>query len=303
MAHVLRVADRHGEAIAGSRPHRPVESTLTLEFDRSPRGHTTLSRSTQQPPLRVVRSFPLPDGSALAHLHNVSGGLLGGDALTLSVDVRPAAEVQLTTTGATRIYRPRPAAPAATQRNRICVGENALLEYVPDPIIPFAGSRFVQETTIELAAGAGLFWWEIVAPGREARGEIFHYESFDMKLDLLAERQWIAAERLRVASQERPIQSRARLGPFRYWASFYVCRVGLPAADWIRIEQQLREEAAQFASSGPTLWGVSALRAHGIAVRCLATQGRDAIAGLHLLWNAAKRLLYNREAIRPRKVN
>jgi urease accessory protein len=303
MAHALEAVDQQAPTIAGRGPHRSVGSTLALEFDRGSSGHTILVRSEQQPPLRVVRSFQLADGSALAHLHNVSGGLLGGDALTLSVHVRPRAQVQLTTTGATRIYRPRPTIPPATQRSHVRVGENALLEYLPDAIIPFAGSRFVQETTIELSAGAGLFWWEIVAPGREARGEMFQYESVEMKLDLLVEEQLAAAERLRLVPRERPIESRVRLGPFRYWASFCICRVGLHAANWIRIEQKLREEAAQFVSSGPALWGVSALPAHGVAVRCLAMQGRDAVGGLHLLWNAAKQLLYNRQAIRPRKMN
>ena len=182
------------------------------------------------------------------------------------------------------------------------LAENGLLEYVPDAIIPFADSRFVQETTIELADGAGLFWWDVVAPGREARGEMFAYESFEMKVELFADR-LIAAERVRLAPREHAIDSPCRLGIFRYWASFYICRVGIRAAEWARIEQHLRGAAAGLEASGPALWGVSALPAHGIAVRCVAVNGRDAIAGLNSLWNAGKKILYGREAIRPRKVN
>lgn len=32
----------------------------------------------QEPPLRVVRAFAAADGTAVVHLHNLSGGVLGG---------------------------------------------------------------------------------------------------------------------------------------------------------------------------------------------------------------------------------
>lgn len=303
MAHALQVVHRRDRSDADAPARGAVCAALDLQFERGASGATILSHSRQEPPWRVVRAFPLRDGSALAHLHNVSGGLLGGDQLALSVDVGPGAETQITTTGATRIYRPRADAMAATQRNEIRVAENGVLEYVPDAIIPYAGSRFLQHTVIDLAPGAGLFWWEIVAPGREARGELFAYESFAMKLDLLAGGKLVAAERARLVPRERAAQSLARLGPYRYWATFYICRAGTCAAEWIRVEQELRERASELPSSGAALWGASTLPAEGVVVRCLAVHGRDAIAGLHSLWNAAKRLLYGRDAIRPRKVN
>lgn len=285
--------------------HRPfVRASLRLEFARDPATcQTVLARSAQEPPLRVVRAFSLADGSALAHLHNVSGGLLGGDELALSVEVGAGASVQLTTTGATRIYRPRKEALPTLQRNQISVAENALLEYVPDPILPFAGSRFAQRTTIQLAPGAGLFWWEILAPGREARGEVFEYESLEMKTDLVAGGRLIAAESIRLTTRDSAVSSLARLGSYRYWASFYICRVGADAAVWNRAESELREEARSFTRPGETLWGISTLVAHGLVVRALARHGRDIVSGLHSLWASAKKILYNREAIPPRKVN
>ena len=88
-----------------------------------------------------MRAFPLADGAALVHLHNVSGGLLGGDQLGLEVEVGPGAAAQLTTTGSTRLYRSRGDHLCAMQRTNVRVGEEGLLEYVPDPLIPFAGSK------------------------------------------------------------------------------------------------------------------------------------------------------------------
>src|SRR5262245_49973448 len=89
-------------------------------------GGTRLLVEVQEPPLRVLRAFPLPDGAALVHLHNLSGGVLGGDQLALDVELAPQTSVQLTTTGATRVYRRRPEAGEAVQTMRLRLGAGAL---------------------------------------------------------------------------------------------------------------------------------------------------------------------------------
>jgi urease accessory protein len=281
-----------------------VDAELRLEFARDDAtGETLLAASHQEPPLRVVRAFALRDGAALVHLHNVSGGLLGGDRLALTVNVGGGAAAQITTTGATRIYRPRADAAVTTQVNEIVVGDGALLEYLPDAVIPFAGARFSQRTAIRLEEGAGLFWWEILAPGREARGEVFAYESVELKTDLSARGRLIAAERVRLEPPVRGLVSLARLGPYRTWATFYICRVGVAAAHWMELETELRETLALQSRGEDALWGVSTLAAHGLVLRCVAKRGRDVLAGLQCMWCAAKWRLYGREAIPPRKVN
>lgn len=285
-----------------------MRARLALDFERSAQsGKTILAATQQQPPLRVVRAFPLEDGAALAHLHNVSGGLLGGDALELAIRVGAGAQAQITTTGATRIYRPKLGAPPATQTTEISVGENALLEYVPDPLIPFAGARFVQRTGIQLAAGAGLFWWEIVAPGREASGETFAYESIEWATDLSVRGRLVAAEHARVEPRRFSPVHAARMGAHRYVATFFICREGFDARFWLAAEQKVREVAAAFDLNGGgdsgAVWGVSTLVAHGLVVRGLSPHGFGIMAGLRAFWSAAKETLYSRQPIWPRKVN
>jgi urease accessory protein len=281
-----------------------LQASLTLDFARDDlAGRTVLAASRQETPLKVVRAFVVQDGAALAHLHNVSGGLLGGDHLALKVNVGAGARVQLTTTGATRIYRPRREALPTTQSNEFAVNEGALLEYVPDAIIPFAGARFSQGTAIHLAQGAGLFWWEILAPGREARGEAFAYDRVEMKTDVIALGRPIASERVRIEPRKRSTLSFGRLGPYRTWATFCIARVGLGASEWLALEHELRERAMPLTKHGETLWGISALPAHGLMARCVAVHGRHVLPGLQLLWQAAKRRLYGCDAVPPRKVN
>ncbi|MGA2428146.1 MAG: hypothetical protein ABSH13_06560 [Candidatus Acidiferrum sp.] len=71
-----------------------VAASLRLDFEfHPPTGQTILVTSYQEPPLKVVRAFAVEGGAALVHLHNVSGGLLGGDRLELAVNVGAHAQV------------------------------------------------------------------------------------------------------------------------------------------------------------------------------------------------------------------
>ena len=94
----------------------------------------------------------------------------------------------------------------------------------------------------------------------------------------------------------------ARLGVYRYISSFYICKVGLEAADWLRLEKELSTIAQQLTVPGEICWGVSTLVTHGLVVRALGRGGRDIPSGLHVFWRAAKQALYQREALPPRKV-
>lgn len=255
----------------------------------------------QLPPLKVVRAFPIPYGGALAHLHNISGGVLGGDQLTLDVKVGSYAYAQLTSTSATRLYQCHPDMPASTQTSSIQIAPDGLLEYLPDPIIPFAGSQYIQHTRIELATGAGLFWWETLAPGRTAREEIFVYTLLQLGLEISATGRPIAIERLKLEPAKQRLFSSVRLGQYRYYGSFYICKVGLDSATWLHLEQELSTTAQRLSVPGVISWGVSSLVAHGLVVRVLSIGGKELHTGLLTFWRQAKTTLYGCEAHPPRK--
>jgi urease accessory protein len=281
-----------------------VRAAMQLDFAHdAARNITFLAASSQEAPLKAIRAFTLEDGTALIHLHNVSGGLLGGDQLTLKIDVGREAFAQIATTGATRVYRHRRGFSPTTQCNHFAVGEGALLEYVPDATIPFAGANYMQRTSIELAKCAGLFWWEILAPGREASGELFQYDQFEMRTCVRACGRKIVEENICLRPASCKISSIARLGPFRYVATFYICRAGLDPSTWRSAEDYLRRFTTELTRPGEILWGVSSLAADGLVVKCLALRGHQVLPGLQALWREAKLFLYGRVAIPPRKVN
>ena len=279
-----------------------INSLLDLRFHHQAAQHkTTLEIAAQNPPLRVIRAFHLPDGSALAHLHNISGGVLGGDALSLRVSVGENARAQLTTPSATRIYQHRPNLPDASQQTRVEVESTGLLEYVPDPLIPFAGCRYRQSTHIQLAPDAGLFWWETIAPGREAYGERFAYEQLEMALEINAAGKPIALERYQLRPQEHALSSLARLGAYLYHTTFYICRAGVVEQTWLALEAELTLIARQYSEAGQSLWGVSTLTSDGLVIRGLSQTHRTLPAQLIHFWRVAKQKLYGSEVLVPRK--
>jgi urease accessory protein len=277
-------------------------SNLHLSFEATDAGATILRVKQQQPPWRVVRGFPAPTGETLAHVHNLSGGILDTDALSWQVDVGPHAQAQVTSTGATRVYRSRSPGSRASQCMRVSIASDAYLEYLPDQLIPFAGSRFDQKTRVEIERGGSLIWCDRVAPGREASDEIFRFESLTSDFELMADGQPIAIERWTLAPLIQRMDSIARLGPFRHFASCYICRAGEPSAYWKTFEAQMQTVADQL-TSAEVLWGVTSLRAHGLAIRGLAVSGRSLAGGLVEIWKAAKWILCGRVATLPRKVH
>ena len=274
---------------------------LHLSFELDTRGATILRVKTQQPPWRVLRGFDAQSGEKLAHLHNVSGGILDTDALEWRVDLADRTQAQLTSTGATRLYRSRSIDLVATQRAVVKLGKDSFFEYLPDQLIPFRGSRFAQTARIELAPGASLIWWEMIAPGRDASGDVFGYESLSSSFEVCAAGEPVAIERWDITPRDRRLESIARLGPYRYFASCYVCRASAAAPYWRTFEKGLQSLADE-RSGADVKWGVTSLRAHGLVIRGVAMSGRALWDGLVEFWRAAKWSLCGRVATLPRKV-
>jgi urease accessory protein len=129
-----------------------VPSQLHLSFEVAETGATVLRVKRQQPPWRVVRGFRSPSGETLVHVHNLSGGILDSDVLDCRMDLGAGAQAQVTSTGATRVYRSRSTEGFASQRMHVGIAAGAYLEYLPDQLIPFAGSRFQQTARVESRA-------------------------------------------------------------------------------------------------------------------------------------------------------
>lgn len=256
----------------------------------------------QQPPWRAIRAFSNRNSQAVVHLHNVSGGILAGDALELSIEAGPASRVQVTSVGATRIYRHRVGRETARVAAAICVERDAVLEYLPDIVIPFGGSRCSQLTDVSLGPNAGFIGWESLAAGRVASGEEFAFDYFHSEVSLRSETRPLAMERYSLEPCARDPRSPVRWGRFRYLATLYVCHTGIEASRWTVLESGLNDYAFN-QSTSESRWAVSALVASGLVIRGMALEAHQITAGLLRFWGMAKQDIWGEPAIPPRKIN
>ena len=236
------------------------------------------------------------------HLHNVSGGVLSGDRLALDIELFPGSAAQVTTTGATRLYRHRHGAADSEQRVDIRVGEGAVLEYLPDALIPFAGSRHLQETSVFLADRAVLLWWELLAPGRQAMGETFAFDRLQLHTNVRSHDRPLLIDKMLLEPAARSLSSLARIGPYSHTASFYAFAIGRPSSVWAQLEAELNQFCSAQSRPGVMIWGTSALAADGLAVRGLSVSARHLPATLAAIFQIAKKSLTGQDAVLPRKV-
>jgi urease accessory protein len=268
-----------------------------LSFDRD-----RLRVKQQDPPWKVVRAFRQPGVGALVHLNNLSGGVLAGDCLALDIEVGAGAAAQITTTGATRLYRHRPGAADSEQRTKISVGDAGMLEYLPDPVIPYAGSRHLQRTEIRLGSGATLFWWEVIAPGRLAAGERFAFERLRVETEVYTDAHPLLREEFTLEPGRRNLSATARMFEYSHLASLCVAQEGRPLEFWRSLEDRLNQVARERTRHGQVLWGASALASDGVIVRGLSMSGCFLHETLIEFWRTARFAITGEDAVPPRKV-
>jgi len=140
---------------------------------RDPRpGRTVLAALRHRGPLRVQRAFhPQEDGTCHVYVLHPPGGLVGGDVLTIDVDVAPGARALVTTPAAGKLYRS--ARLWATQTHTLRVAAAASLEWLPQENIFYSGAHARVATRVHLEDGGLFLGWEISVLGRPAAAETF----------------------------------------------------------------------------------------------------------------------------------
>jgi urease accessory protein len=257
----------------------------------------------QDPPWKVVRAFALPEGGSLVHLNNVSGGVLAGDRLALDVEVEAGAAAQITTTGATRLYRHRAGAADSEQHSRFSVGDGALLEYLPDAVIPYAGSRHMQRTEVRLGRGSTLFWWEVLAPGRLAAGERFAFDRLRAQTEVYVGPRPVVREDYLLKPVQKDLSAMVRMFEYSHTASFCAVQEGRPSAFWRLLEDRLNEIAQARTRRGLSVWGASTLASDGVVVRGLTMSGCFIHETLIEFWRTARLAVTGMDGVPPRKVH
>jgi len=154
-----------------------------LELRAQREGERCVVHAAHEGPLRVLKTLH-PEGAAVAHAVVVHppGGIVGGDRLTVTLDVQAAAHLLVTTPGATRFYRS--AGEAATQQVRAKVAAGARLEWLPLETLAHSGCLARNDASFVLAPGAEMIGWDLLSLGLPAAGDGFEAGRFEQHLEV-----------------------------------------------------------------------------------------------------------------------
>jgi urease accessory protein len=262
----------HSPGITG----RSIHGHLDLRSDVRDDGTPYLSRQSFRAPIHLSKSH-VESGALLVHLVNPTAGFFDGDRLDLDVTAGTGSRMILSTPGASRVYRARGEASALCHQ-RLRVERDAFLEWIPEPFIPQAGARYHQRTVIELEENAGLFFFEWIAPGRVARGEVFAYNQLRWELDLKVAGQLVARERYDLRPGDHSLAALRDRFPAAHCVTAYVA--GIPPEVWPAEELDLLGNGRVYLGHGPLLRTahlIRALCADSLAARALMTEMRQVL--------------------------
>ena len=261
---------------------------LSYEFERAgPR--TILTRSSCTSPWHHFPPSYLDDsGCVYTWLVNPSGGLVGGDHVSVEAQLHAGTHVLMTSPSANRVYRSL--SEPVLQEIRLSVGPEARLEWLPEVTIPFAGSRIRQSIHVDLAPGATVVLWDAIASGRVARGERWAFASVENEICIRTSLGGSVVERYRLVPGRLP-ESIGLVGSWDYVASLFVIGDAVKADVWKRLDVVLAAILEQ--RPGLVLGAVSTLATSGLAVKLVARSAPDLTETLEALWAAVREELWN----------
>jgi urease accessory protein len=223
-----------------------------------------LRRQSFRAPLHL--SKPHRDGDTLVvNLVNPTAGIFDDDVVHVRAVVEPGARLVLTTPSSSRVYRSRNGA-AAVVRQSFEIAPGGYLEYFPEPFIPHAGARYRQENRITVEAGGALAFFEWLAPGRVARGEVFQFARLDWETDICAAGRLVARERYHLSPDDESLLGMRSVFEQAHYLGCFVVHGSAPPVEAVH---QL-ESGTVFIGCGPLCdhgWCIKALCADSLTAR------------------------------------
>ena len=269
-----------------------------LKLDYAKYDHrTVIAHSYFTTPWKLLPPIYLDDtGAAYTLLVNPSGGLVGGDHLSIDMNLGPEAQVLISAPSANRVYQTEGL--VSEQHVNITVGPGAVLEWFPEHTIPFAGSRFRQTLRATLAPGATLLLWDALASGRIARGERWAFTDLENEIRITTASGSSLLERY-VLHPATDLGVVGLAEEWNYVASFYVVNDAMGPEVWSGLEATIATILET--RPGDVLGGVSTPPVPGLAIKLLTRTAPDLTSMLDALWASVREGLWKLPPVSLRK--
>jgi urease accessory protein len=298
---VARHGAGEGGVLAVGSPGKVGVLELGFEL-RGPAGHqrTELVQHFQKAPLQIMRPLYYDEARPdipYTYLMTTGGGVLHGDRQRTDLRFGPGTASHTTTQNHTKLYRMEHG--YATALLGIDAAAEAYVEYLPDPVIPYAGARFYQRTDVTLHPTATLVLGETLYAGRLSRGERNAYDVY--ATDLTIERpdgQPVVVDRARLVPRDGRVGGLAVLADRDIVSTLYVVSPRAPAAVIAdRLHQALGDAIVD-----DTRFGVSVLPDDaGAWLRILGDDTVTLATAVRTAWRTTRLLLTGTPAPQIRK--
>lgn len=256
-----------------------MKSSLHIQVTRKGE-RSVLTDCFFSPPYKVADvTEDRRDGTLQLMLMSASPGILDGDAQDIKIDVGDHAQLCLHTQSYQRIYSMQH---CATQQTKVCVGKNALLSYIPHPVVPHKASAFVADTAIYLQENASLTWGEIISCGRKLNGEVFLFSKYHSKTSVYYKGKVVLKENLLLQPAAINPATMGQLRQFTHQATLIFLNDSYPME---AIREKMLAVLNKYEDSS---YGISRTACNGLMIRIL---GQKAEPLLHCLLELEKEIV------------
>jgi urease accessory protein len=266
---------------------------LTLNYRRD--GERSIVHDRHSGPLRVLQSL-YPEAPGICHnvLVHPPGGIVGGDVLQIDVNLGADSHALITTPGATRFYRSL--GEPASQNLVAKVAPGARLEWLPLETICHRNTLAENRMRFELAPGAEMIGWDVLALGLPASGEAFDAGRYTQQIELPGV--WLERGTID-GSDTRLLQSPLGFAGHTVLATMWFA-AGTALAGARR--EELIDAAREVAAAHPlgSRAGCSSPHAEAVVLRVLAQRVEPAIGLLAQVWARWRELAWSLPACAPR---
>ena len=273
---------------AGDAPGRSEylkNGVLEMSFAR--RGdRSVLAHLYREAPLLAQQALywdeHLP-GLPCVYVITTSGCVLQGDRFDVSIEVGAGAMAHVTTQAAMKIHRMDSG--SASQFQRVELAENAYLELLPGPVIPYRHSRFVTQTEAVVGESATLLTAELLHPGRKhhGNGELFEYDLYSSALTVSRpDGTSLFCEKLVAEPRRHPVRQPGIMGGFDVFANVILVTP-------VRHATNIYEQIIPGADAG-CMAGASRLpNDAGLVYKILGTETQPVKAKVRAFWDLVRR--------------
>jgi urease accessory protein len=147
--------------------------------------------------------------AAWVYASSYGGGLVGGDALRLTISVGVGASAFVSSQASTKIYRSRN---CTSVELTAAVSAGGHLVLWPDPVVCYAGSTFRQAQCVDLNEDASLILVDTMTSGRRASGERWQFDAYSNRIRIRQDGRVVLFDSTRLSGIEGNLA--ARMGRF-----------------------------------------------------------------------------------------